>query len=244
MKFQEGLEQDGVPLHKSGVGMEAPNGAQAGSGKTQRDKIIEAVEVLRLLLGQGVCSQVEDLIQEHIHPHPKVAPSHSPTELERAQQLAKLLEEKARLEKKIQGDEEQVSKARLAVSKAEDDLSISQQELRGLSFQIDPHRREKNLSRGDDMEVVFVEEVDSGEGGGVQADGSKRRRVGRFGGGSRPSIATPDSVMELLRGMSEENQATFMRNLGSHGLDDVSSLEGDKPQVGVHGQDMNETPCL
>ena len=45
--------------------MEAPNGAQAGPGKTQRDKIFEAVEALRLLLGQGVCSQVEDLIQEH-----------------------------------------------------------------------------------------------------------------------------------------------------------------------------------
>ena len=57
--------------------------------------------------------------------------------------------------------------------------------------------------------------------------------MGRFGGGSRPSIATPDSVMELLRGMSEENQATFMRE-----LDDVSSLEGDKPQVGVHGAEI------
>ena len=55
-------------------------------------------------------------------PAPKVTPSHSPTELERAQQLAKLLEEKARIEKKIQGEEEKVSKARLAVSKAEDDL--------------------------------------------------------------------------------------------------------------------------
>ena len=205
------------------------------------DKIIEAVEALRLLLGQGVCSQVEDLIQDHIPPSPKVSPSHSPTELERAQQLAKLLEEKARLQKKIQGEEEQVSKAKLAVSKAEDDLSISQQELRGLSFQIDAHhrkddaRREKNQSRGDDMEGVFVEEVDSGEEVGVQADGCKRWRVGRFGGGSSPPRATPDYVMELLRGVSEENQAAFMRNLGSHGLDDVSSLEGDKPQVGVHG---------
>ena len=126
-------------------------------------------------------------------------------------------------------------------------MSISQQELRGLSFQIDAHhrkddvRREKNQSRGDDMEGVFVEEVDSGEEVGVQADGGKRRRVGRFGGGSSPPRASPDYVMELLR---EENQATFMRNLGSHGLDDVSSLEGDKPQVGVHGQDMTETPCL
>ena len=89
-----------------------------------------------------------------------------------------------------------------------------------------------------------MEEVDSGQEVGVQIDGGKRRRVNRFGGGSRPSIATPDSVMELLRGMLEENQATFLRNLGSHGLDDVSSLEGDKLQVGVHGQDMAETPCL
>ena len=156
-------------LPKSGVGMEVPNGAQADLGKTQRDKILEAVEALRLLLGQGVCSQVEDLIQDHIPPPPKVTPPHSPTELERAQQLAKLLEEKARLEKKIRGKEEQVSKAKLAVSKAEDDLSISQQELRGLSFQIDAHHREddarweKNQSRDDDMEGVFVEEVDSGE---------------------------------------------------------------------------------
>ena len=176
VRFQEVLEQDGVPLHKSGVGVEAPNGAQADLGKTQRDKIIEAVEALRLLLGQGVCSQVEDLIQDHIPPPPKVTPPHSPTELERAQQLAKLLEEKAGLEKKIQGVEERVSKARLAVSKAENDLSISQQELRALSFQIDAHyreddaRREKNQSRGDDMEGLFVEEVNSGEEAGVQAD--------------------------------------------------------------------------
>ena len=50
--------------------------------------------------------------------------------------------------------------------------------------------------------------------------------------------------MELLRGMSEEDQATFKRNMGPHGGDDVSSLEGDKPQVGVRVQDSTETPCL
>ena len=83
-----------------------------------------------------------------------------------------------------------------------------------------------------------MEEVDSGEEVGVQADRGKRWRVGRFGGGSSPSRVTPDYLMELMRGMSEENQATFKRNMGSHGGDDVSSLEG------VHGQDMTETPCL
>ena len=213
-------------------------------------RFFEAVEALRLLLGQGVCSQVEDLIQQHIPLPPKVTPTHSPTELERAQQLAKLLDDKAKLEKNIQGVEERVSKARLAVSQAEDDLSILQQEMRLLSFQIDAHhreddaRREKNQSRGDDMEGVFVEEVDSGEEVGVQADGGKRGRVGRFGGGSSPSRVNPDYLMELMRGMSEEDQATFKRNMGSHGGDDVSSLEVDKPQVGARGQDMTETPCL
>ena len=73
-----------------------------------------------------------------------------------------------------------------------------------------------------------------------------RRRVGkgRFGGGSSSSRVNPDYLMELLRGMSEEDQATFKRNYGSYGGDDVSSLEGDKPQAGVRGQDLTETPCL
>ena len=89
-----------------------------------------------------------------------------------------------------------------------------------------------------------MEEVDSGEEAGVQTDGSKRRRVGkgRFGGGSSSSRVNPDHLVELLRGMSEEDQANLKRNMGSHGSDDVSSLEGDKSQAGVRGQDLTETP--
>ena len=49
-------------LPKSGVGVDAAEGIQTGDGKSQRDKILEAVQVLKLLLGQEVCSQVEDLI--------------------------------------------------------------------------------------------------------------------------------------------------------------------------------------
>ena len=74
VRFQEILEKDGVPADKGGVGVEAPNCAQVGQGKTQREMIFEAVEALRSLLGQGVGSQVVDLIQEHIPPPPKVTP--------------------------------------------------------------------------------------------------------------------------------------------------------------------------
>ena len=55
---------------------------------------------------------------------------------------------------------------------------ILQQEMKGLSFQIDAHhgeddaRREKNQGRDDDMEVVG--EADSGEEIGVQADGGQK----------------------------------------------------------------------
>ena len=43
--------------------------------------------------------------------------------------------------------------------------------------------------------------------------------------------------------MSEEDQATFKRNMGPHGGDDVCSIEGDNP-VGVRVEDSAETPCL
>ena len=39
--------------------------------ETQRDLILEAVEVLKTLLGQGVGTQVVDLIQEDIPPPPQ-----------------------------------------------------------------------------------------------------------------------------------------------------------------------------
>ena len=44
--------------------------------------------------------------------------------------------------------------------------------------------------------------------------------------------------------MSEEDQNTFKRNMGPHGGRDVSSVEGDNPQVGVRVEDLSETPCL
>ena len=117
------------------------------------------------------------------------------------------------MDKSIQEGEEKVSEARLAVAEAEDDLSILQQEMKGLVNQIDAHHREDDArperSQGgnDGMEGVFVEEADSGEEVGVQADGCKRRKVGkgRFGGGS--SSARRVNPDRLLGGGSGHLQA-------------------------------------
>ena len=79
------------------VGVEASGAAPKGQGKTQRDSILEAVEALKALLGQGVGTQVVDLIQEHIPRPPQVTPPRSPSELQRAQDLAKLLGDKAKV---------------------------------------------------------------------------------------------------------------------------------------------------
>ena len=72
------------------VGVEAAGTAPKGQGKTQRDLILEAVEALKTLLGQGVGTQVVDLTQEHFPSPPQVTPPGSPSELERAQHLARL----------------------------------------------------------------------------------------------------------------------------------------------------------
>ena len=120
VRFHGELEQDGVPAAKIGVGVEAPNGAQAGQGKTQRDKIIEAGEVLRLLLGQGVCSQVEDLFQEHILPLPKVTPSPiPPLNLSVLSSLPNCLKKKPDLRRKFRGRKTRLAKQDWRCSKAE-----------------------------------------------------------------------------------------------------------------------------
>ena len=124
--------------------------------------------------------------------------------------------------------------------------------MKGLVNQIDAHhreddaRRERSQGGTDGVEGVFLEEVDSGEEVGVLADGGKKRKMGkgRCGGGSSSARGmSPARLLELL-GMSEEDQATFRRNMGPHVGDDVSSMEGDNHPVGFRVEDSAETPCL
>ena len=113
----------------------------------------------------------------------------------------------------------------------------------------DDARRERSQGfrdQNDAMDGVFVEEADSGEVG-VQAEGGKKRKVGkgRCGGGSGSARGiSPAQLLELLRGVSEEDQNTLKRNMGPHGGDDGSSMAGDNPQVGVRVEDPAETLCL
>ena len=125
--------------------------------------------------------------------------------------------------------------------------------MKGLVNQIDAHhreddaRRERSQGGNDGVEGVFVEEADCGEEVGVQADGGKMRKVGkgRFGGGSSSARRmNPDRLLELLHGVSEEDQATLKRNMGPHGGDELSSVEGDLSPVGVLVEDSAETLCL
>ena len=51
-------------------------------------------------------------------------------------------------------------------------------------------------------------------------------------------------LLKLLRGRSEEDQDTFKGDIGPHGGDEVSSMEGDNPPVGVRVEDSAQTPCL
>ena len=75
----------------------------------------------------------------------------------------------------------------------------------------------------------------------------KRRKVGkgRFGGGSSSARKmNPNRLLELLHGMSEEDQATFKRDMGPNGGDELSSVDSDLSPVGVRVEDSAETPCL
>ena len=62
----------------------------------------EAVETLKPFFGQGVGTQVVDLIQEHILPPPQVTHPSSPSELEPAQHLAMLLEDRPKLDESME----------------------------------------------------------------------------------------------------------------------------------------------
>ena len=67
------------------------------------------------------------------------------------------------------------------------------------------------------MEGVLVEEADSAEEVGVQAEGGENRKVGkdRFGGGSGSAREMGVAqFLTILHGMLEEDQNTFKRSMG------------------------------
>ena len=74
LRFQENSEDVSRAGVLGGVGAEVPGAAPMGQGRTQRELILEAVEALKTLLGQGVWTRVVGLIQKLILPPPQVTP--------------------------------------------------------------------------------------------------------------------------------------------------------------------------
>ena len=195
-----------------------------------------------------------DLIQEHIPPPPQVTPPSSRLNWSVLSILQILLEDKLKLDKSVQEEVERVSKARLAVAEAEDDLSILQQEMNGLPIRLTLITG-KMMQGGRGVRVLEIRmmlwmvcllrrrTVERKLGSRLRvAKRGRWAREGRFGGGSGSARGTsPAQLLQLLRGMSEEDQN---RNMGTHRGVDVSSMEGDNPQVGVRVEDPAETPCL
>ena len=107
-------------------------------------------------------------------------------------------------------------------------------------------RRGGGVAQGEDMEGVLVE-ADSSEEVGVKGWKKKRKvRKGRFGGGlGSAGRSDVNRLLEILYGLSEEDQDLFKRNMGRHGRSDVSSMEDGPTEVGVptRVEDLAETPC-
>ena len=87
VRFQENSEDISRAGVLGEVGAEAPGAAPMGQGRTHGELILQVVEALKTLLGQGVGTQVVDLIQVHILPPSQAAPPSSPSESERVQQI-------------------------------------------------------------------------------------------------------------------------------------------------------------
>ena len=215
--------------------------------RTQRELILEAVEALETLLGQGVGEQLEVLLQSPTHP-----PASS-TELERAQQLTSLLGHRNRVEKKKGWDDLGWTRPKPLWPRRR---LVQHEGLEGVVNQIDARhraddaRRKRRQSNGvgvnEGMEGVLVEEADSSEEVGVKVEAGKKWKVrkGRFGGGSGSAGGIDvDRLLQILHGLSKEDQDLFKRDVGKHGGSDVSSVEDGLTEVPARVEDLAETPC-
>ena len=93
-------------------------------------KVLQAMDVMKEVLGGEVVAAVNNLVQGHLPPpnHPAPTPP-SPTEAERLEQLAELARKKEGLEKKVEAARKRLVKARERVVEEEGNLGKAEEEL-------------------------------------------------------------------------------------------------------------------
>ena len=231
--------------------MKNPGPVRVGQVRTQRELILEAVEALETLLGQGVGEQLEVLLQSPTHP-----PA-SPTELERAQQPTPLLGQRNRIEtkNKKKQDGTTLDKAKATLAKAE---TGEHQGLEELSTRLTHVTRRMMLDGRDDRatgegwprtklwRVFWWKRLTVRRRSESRVRLERSGKLGRVGSAAvrgRLGGIDVNRLLEILHGLSEEDQDLSKRNMEKHGGSDVSSMEDGVTEVPARVEDPAETPC-
>ena len=197
-----------------------------------RDRILQAVEVLKGLLGEEVADAVGNLVQDHLPPKPPTPAPVSPTEEERMERLAALIRRKKGIDKRVEESKGKVEKAKAKVVGEEEVLVKVERELAEVEEFIRAHREADER-----RERVRIEEarrareprcMELNESGGegeaeeeeeedeVNLEGGKKRKVVRKVRASRTGIFNEnqmDELHEFLKRLAKENKLACMRSL-------------------------------
>ena len=93
------------------------------------ERVLQAVEVLKGMLGEEVAATVGNLVREHLLPKPPTPAPASPTEAERWVRLAELSKKKMAAEKKVEDRKGRLEKAGERVVEEEGNLVTAEKEL-------------------------------------------------------------------------------------------------------------------
>ena len=265
-----GVRGNVTPGAGVGVGggrVEATVGAPLPVGVVlmDRDKVLQAMDVIKGVLGEEVLAAVSNLVQGHLPPNPLAPTPPSPTEAERFEKLTELARRKEGLEKKVEAVKGRLDRAREKVveeegnlGKAEADLAEAVEAYRVLREEDErrerARREEAQRAReprcmeldGSDGEEEVVEEEEEEE---VTLEGGKKRKVLRKVRASRANAFSELDMVGLhdfLKGLSKENKQACMRCLYEDGgsVEFGGGLNSDAACQGSGIQeDPNLTPC-
>ena len=96
---------------------------------TDRDKVLQAMDIMKGVLGEEVGAAVNNLVQGHLPPKPPTPTPPSPTEAERFEKLAEFARKKEGLEKKVEATKVRLVRGREKVVEEEGNLDKVEKDL-------------------------------------------------------------------------------------------------------------------